>query len=157
MAKNDFLGVLGASLYWKVVSKFWFRHSTSLRQLEVDLKWDFRTERQLPSWQRFQHFRWYLQVVEVTSLQNGSLGLSTLPWQIIELAFHFLVWLWVQRKEEKVWSCSGSVLVCYWREWRGEVYSTWKCRTCRNCVANSRKSGQLRITCEAFCCHGWHS
>ena len=46
-------------------------------------------------------------------------------------------------------------LVCYWREWRGEVYSTWKCRTCRNCVANSRMSGQLRITCEAFCCHGF--
>ena len=41
-------------------------------------------------------------------------------------------------------------LVCYWREWRGEVYSTWKCRTCRNCVANSRMSGQLRITCEPF-------
>ena len=41
-----------------------------------------------------------------------------------------------------------SKLVCYWREWRGEVYSTWKCRTCRNCVANSRMSGQLRITCE---------
>ena len=48
-----------------------------------------------------------------------------------------------------------SKLVCYWREWRGEVYSTWKCRTCRNCVANSMMSGQLRITCEAFCCHGF--
>ena len=48
-----------------------------------------------------------------------------------------------------------SKLVCYWREWRGEVYSTWKCRTCRNCVANSRMSGQLRITCEPFCCHGF--